>query len=87
MALPSKTWQQQSVPRVAGASGLEKVEWESGAGSSDSMNSYVRIYMHERRVSEIILENFPWLSQAYEERFQKSEWKNKFCVLGLIHMY
>ena len=48
MALRSKTWQQQSVPGVAGAPGLEKVEWEWGAWfSSDSRKSLVRMHMHE----------------------------------------
>lgn len=48
MALHSKTWQQQRAPRVAGASGLEKVGWEWGAwASSDSRKGLVRMHMHE----------------------------------------
>jgi hypothetical protein len=66
------------VPRVAGASGLEKVVWEwGGLGRTDSMNSYVTMYMHEGCVSGIILENFPWLSLAFEEHFPKSAWKKQ----------
>lgn len=52
MALRSKTWQQQSLPGVAGAPGLEKVEWEWGAWfSSDSRKSLVRMHMHEGGMS------------------------------------
>lgn len=78
MALPSKTWQRQPVPRVAGASGLQKVGCEWGdLGSSDNRNSYVRMYMHEGCVSGIILEDFPLLSLAYEEHIPKSEWNRQ----------
>lgn len=51
---------------------MEKVVRERGdLGLTDSMNSYVKMYMHEGYVSGIILENFPWLSLAYEEHFSK----------------
>lgn len=63
--ITGKTWQQQSVPRVAGASGLQKVGWEWGdLGSCDRRNSYVRLCMHEGCVSGVILEDFPLLSLA-----------------------
>lgn len=69
-------------------SGLEKVVRERGdLGLTDSMNSYVKMYMHEGYVSGIILENFSWLSLACEELFPKSAWKKQICTDSLIHLY
>lgn len=62
------------MPRVAGAPGLEKVEWEWGAWfSSNSRKSLVRMHMYEGCVNGIILYEFLLLSLVYGKHFLISE--------------